>query len=136
MVHETYIKAQQQASPVSHEIMPRRFKTWIVSDRELNTIGFLSALDTVLVTALGIAAGAALTLGITLNTVDIPVVQTRSNYVAAFIVALGFTSLLFVFAAVSLIRKFLDVRKIKKESEQEKRRLDVLNNKPHTFPNK
>ena len=126
MVHETYIKAQQQASPVSHELMPRRFTTWILSDRELNTIGFLSAIGTVLVTALGIAAGAALSLGITLNTVSIPGVQTRANYVAAFIVALGFTSLLFVCATVSLTWTFLDVRKIKKESEQEKRRLGVL----------
>ena len=109
-------------SPNVHELMPRRFKDYIVSEKELSSLGFLSALGGLLITAFGVAAGATVTLKITLNTVAIADVQTHANYVAAYLVAWGFTALCGVGSAISLIFTFFDVRRIKKDSEQEKRR--------------
>lgn len=109
-------------SPNVHELMPRRFKDYIVSEKELSSLGFLSALGGLLITSFGVAGGAALTLKVTLSTVTIPDVQTHANYVAAYLVACGFTVLCGVGSAISLTFTFFDVRRIKKDSEQEKRR--------------
>lgn len=93
-----------------------------MSEKELSSLGFLSALGGLLITSFGVAAGSALALKITLNTVAIPDVQTHANYVAAYLVACGFTALCGVGSAISLTFTFFDVRRIKKDSEQEKRR--------------
>lgn len=93
-----------------------------MSEKELSSLGFLSALGGLLITAFGVAAGAALALKITLNTVAISDVQTHANYVAAYIVACGFTALCGVGSVIGLTFTFFDVRRIKKDSEQEKRR--------------
>src|SRR5437016_13709514 len=91
-------------SPVAHELMPRRFKDYIVSERELSSLGFLSALGGLLITFFGVAAGAAIALKITLNTVPIPDVQTQAKYFAAYLVAIGFTVLCGGASAVMLVR--------------------------------
>lgn len=109
-------------APNIHELMPRRFKDYIVSERELSSLGFLSALGGLLITAFGVAAGAMLTLKVTLSTVAIADVQTHANYVAAYLVAWGFTALCGIGSAISLTFTFFDVRRIRKDSEQEQRR--------------
>jgi len=108
--------------PNAHELMPRRFKDYIVSERELSSLGFLSAFGGLLITLFGVAAGAAITLRTTLNTLAIPDPQTQAKYFAAYLVACGFTLLCGLGSAISLTFTFFDVRRIKKDSEQEKRR--------------
>ena len=97
-----------------------------MSDRELSTLGFISALSTALVAFLGISAGAALTLWVTLKTIAFTDPTSHSNYFAAFLVSLGFTVILFAVSVIVLAAAFLDVRKIRRESEQEKRQRDLL----------
>lgn len=120
------VRFETPDSPITQEIMPRRFKNWIVSDRELNTLGFLSAIETVIIAFLGISAGAALSLWITLKTITIEDVAIRANYFAAFLVSIGFTVILLVVSVIILISTFKDVSRIKTESEQEKRRREMI----------
>src|SRR6266480_1071210 len=103
-------------SPVAHELMPRRFKDYIVSERELSTLGFLSAFGGLMITLFGVAAGALIALKITLNTVPIPDVQTHANYFAAYLISIGFTVLCGGGASVSVGKTFLEVRRIRKDS--------------------
>lgn len=112
-------------APNAHELMPRRFKDYIVGEKELGSLGFLSALGGVLITLFGVAAGAAISLKITLSTVPIPDVQTHANYFAAYLVAIGFAIACGACAVVSLVYTFFDVRRIRKDSEQEKRRREL-----------
>jgi hypothetical protein len=116
----------REQSLVSQEVMPRRFKHWIVADRELNTLGFMSALGTAAAVFLGIFVGAAISVGLTLKTVDIPVGKTYLFFAAGFLVSLVGSAMLLVLLVVSLVRTARDVETIKKESEQEQRRLELL----------
>lgn len=120
------IRLETPESPITQDLMPRRFRNWIVSDRELSSLGFLSAIQTMLITFFGIASGAALSLWITLKTVSIPDVGTHSNYFAAFLVATCFTIILGIASVIALVSTFFQVSKIKKESEQEQRRRSLL----------
>jgi|SRR5947209_5189945 len=116
--------------PVAHDLMPRRFKDWIVSDRELSTIGFMSAIGGLLTTFLGICVGAAISLGLTLKTVDVPVGKTYMAIWAAFLVSVFLSVLLLIGTFLVFRRAAKDVRYIKEDSEQEKRRRDLLEPKP------
>ena len=75
-----------------------------------------------MITLFGVAAGALIALKITLNTVPILDVQTHANYFAAYLISIGFTVICGAGAAVSVGKTFLDVRRIRKDSEQEQRR--------------
>jgi hypothetical protein len=111
--------------PNAHELMPRRFKDYIVSERELSSLGFLSAFGGLMITLFGVAAGALIALKITLNTVPIPDVQTHANYFAAYLISVGFTVICGAAAAISVGKTFFEVRRIRKDSEQEQRRRDL-----------
>ena len=113
-------------SPVAHDLMPRRFKDWIVSDRELSTIGFMSAIGGLLTTFLGICVGAAISLGVTLKTVDIPVGKTYMAMWAGFLVSAFLSVLLLIGTLLMFKRAANDVKYIKADSEQEKRKRDLL----------
>ena len=113
-------------SPIEQDLMPRRFKNYIVSERELSTIGFMSAVGGLLTTFLGIATGASISLGITLKTVDIPAGKTYLAMWAGFLVSLFASVLLLCLTIVMALRAANDVRDIKEQSEQEKRRRGLL----------
>lgn len=67
-----------------------------------------------------------MSLHITLGTVRIPEPGMQAKYFAAYLVAVGFTVNLFLCSAITLVFTFLDVRRIKKESEQELRRRELV----------
>lgn len=113
-------------SPIAQELMPRRFKNWIVSDRELNTLGFMTIGGTALSTFLGIFSGAALALGLTWKTVDIPYGKTYLVIVSGFISSLSLSIIVAFFFVLTVIKTFGDVKTIKAESIQEQRRRDLL----------
>jgi len=117
-------------SPVAHELMPRRFKNYILSETELTFLGSLTTIATVLCTLFGVAAGAMITTKGTLDTLPISDVQTHANYYAAFLVSCGFTVVCGVCAAVVVAGTFSSVRRIKKHSEQEKQRRDLAGSQP------
>jgi len=106
--------------------MPRRFTYYIVSERELSTLGFVSALGTAVSAFLGIFVGAAISLGLTLKTVDIPAGKTYLFFVAAFMVSLGASVILLVLFVITVVRAFLDARSIKTESAQEQRTREFM----------
>lgn len=106
--------------------MPRRFKNWIVSDRELNTLGFLTAGGTALSAFFGVFCGAAIALGLTWRTVEIPPGKTYLVIVAGFLASAGLSLVVGVFFLLSVIKTLSDVRTIKEESSQEQRRRELL----------
>lgn len=116
------IEIGSASSHVATDLMPRRFKNYIVSERELSTLGFMSALGTLVVTFFGVTAGAAIALWVTLKTVSITDPTTNAAFWAAFLVSLIFAALLGGASVLMCIRAVGDVNRIKQESEQEKRR--------------
>ena len=113
-------------NPVAHDLMPRRFKNYIVSERELSTLGFMSAFGTLVVTFFGITGGAAVALWVTIKTVVITDPKTYAAFWAAFLVSLIFSVLLCGASVLLCVRSWRDVRNIKQESEQEKRARELL----------
>lgn len=113
-------------SPVAHDLMPRRFKNFIVSERELSTLGFMSAVGTLLTTFLGVFVGAAISLGITIKTVDMPADKTYFAFWAGFLVSFSLSVILLGISVLMCIRAARDVGRIKAESEQEKRQRELL----------
>lgn len=86
----------------------------------------MSAIGGLLTTFLGIAVGAAMSLGITLKTVDIPVGKTYMALWAGFLVSTFASALLLCLTIVMVIRASHDVKDIKEQSEQEKRQRELL----------
>lgn|SRR5579885_1382796 len=113
-------------SPVAHDLLPRRFKNYILSERELSTLGFMSAFGTLVVTFFGITGGAAVALWVTLKTVPIADPNTFAAFWAAFLVSLIFSILLGGASVLLCVMSWRDVRSIKLESEQEKRARELL----------
>jgi hypothetical protein len=111
--------------PIAQELMPRRFRNWIVSDRELRTLGLIPVFGTLLVAAFGVTASAGVTLWITLETVSIAEPKTYSTFFAVSI-ACGILSAVFLIgSALTFYFAFRDVKNIKNESLQEQRRRDL-----------
>lgn len=106
--------------------MPRSFKNFIVSERELDTLGYMSLWGTAASVFLGIFAGAALALGITLKTVNIPEGKLYLGFVAGFLVSVSLTVILLIVVLITCYRMSKDAGRIKEESEQEQRKRDLL----------
>lgn len=111
------------SSPISQALLPRKFKHYILSERELHSIGTMSAAGSLFTALFGIAIGAAVSLGITLKTVDIPLGKTYTAFWVAFIVSLFSSAVFGGLSILMCIRSFLDVRTIKRESEERQREL-------------
>ena len=97
-----------------------------MSERELRTLGFLSATAGFLLAVFGVAAGAAIALGITLSTIDIPAGKTLMMYWGLFGASAFAAVVLLVVCIFMTIRSAGDVTAIKENSEQEKRRRDFV----------
>ena len=119
------VERERADSLIASDLMPRRFKNWIVSDRELNTLGLMSAGGTALSAFLGVFVGAAISLGLTLKTVEMPVDKTYVFMASGFLVSVCLSVVLGIFLVLTLIRTSRDVKAIKAESEQEQRRRDI-----------
>ena len=117
------IQPQRPDSPIAFDLMPRRFKNYIVSERELHSLGFMSAAGSLFTALFGVAFGAALVLGITLNTVNVPAGKIYTAYWVGFLVSVISAVCFFGLSVMMFIRSFLDVRTIKRESEQRQREL-------------
>jgi hypothetical protein len=94
----------------------RTFGGWIVSDHELDSLSTASDVNSLHFGLLGIAFGAALSLGITIKTVAFADVYVYSAFWAAFLVA-SFATLYFAVTAYLSRRKAKTlVQAIKTES--------------------
>lgn len=111
---------------VPNVVMPREFRSYIVSERELRSLGLTSAAGSLFTALLGIAIGAAISLGITLRTVDIPEGKTYTAFWVGFLMSLFASFAFLVLSAVMRIRSFLEVRTIKRESEERRREMLTL----------
>lgn len=103
--------------------MPRKVKYYPVSERELYSVGTMSAMGSLFTTLFGVAVGAVIAFGITLKTVDIPLGKTYTAIWIIFVVSLFG---IFVFGGLSVlmcVRAFLEVRTIKQESEDRRKEL-------------
>jgi hypothetical protein len=92
-----------------------------VSERELHTLGFLSATGGFLLACFGTASGVAASLGITLYTVPIQNSAILSIFWGLFGASAFGSFVLLIVCVLMTIRSFRDVSAIKKNSEQEKR---------------
>lgn len=70
------IQPETQDSRVTIDYRPRNVTMRYVSDQELETIGSSSIQSAIHLAFFGVAGGAAIALGITLNTVTIPDAKT------------------------------------------------------------
>lgn len=120
------IEVGSAGSHVATDLMPRRFKNYIVSERELSTLGFMNALGALMVAFFGVTAGAAIALWVTLKTVQIEDPNTNAAFWAAFLVSLIASVILLGVSILTCIRAAGDVSRIKEESEQEKRQRGLL----------
>jgi hypothetical protein len=112
--------------PNEHELMPRRFKDYIVSERELHTLGFLSNLGAFLLAFLGIAVGSALSIGMTLNREIITDRTTLAVYWGLFGASAFSSIVLLCVCSLMIYKSASEVRAIKENSEQEKRKREML----------
>jgi hypothetical protein len=81
------IQVERPESPVTIDIMPRRVAMYRVFETELENLG--SAQNSVHLAFFGIAFGAALTLSVTLITVDINNSKTYASFWASLLVSVG-----------------------------------------------
>lgn len=90
---------------------------YYVQENELDTIGSSSGDSSLYMGFAGIASGAALTLGVTLSTVDIANPKTYAAYWGAFIVTL-FCSLFLIVKSIQSYRKSRkEVQRIVEQSQ-------------------
>lgn len=111
--------------PNVHELMPRDSKDYIVSERELDTLGFLSATGAFLLAFFGVAVGAAVSLGITLNREIITDNKTLAVYWGLFGASAFGSLVLLMVCGFMLYWSASDVRRIKENSEQAKRQREM-----------
>lgn len=110
------VQPERPDSLVTVAVSPRDFGAKIVTDTELQTLGFTSAAGALYMTVFGAAVGATVSLWLTLDTVTNLTPNQHAAYVAALIVSIVCTIVFGVLSVLQFVKSKQQVTRIEKES--------------------
>jgi cytochrome bd-type quinol oxidase subunit 2 len=114
------VQPETPGSLVTVAVSPRDFGAKIVTDTELQTLGFTSAAGALYMTVFGAAVGATISLWLTLDTVANLTPNQHAGYVAALIVSVVCVVVFGVLSVLTFVKSKQQVTTIEKESAKRK----------------